>query len=61
MPTNEQISRTMDLSISAENDHRNAQFNLGYAYGREKGKATIDVGKGIKLTALKKSTKGTQK
>jgi len=56
MPENEQNFENNEfvkyLTMAAENDHPNAQFNLGYAYARGKSKATIDVGKGIKLLKL---------
>src|SRR5581483_5703016 len=46
MPENEQNFKNDEfvkyLTMAAENDHPNAQFNLGYAYAKGKSKATVD-------------------
>jgi TPR repeat protein len=56
MPSNERNFKNDEfvkyLTMAAENNHPNAQFNLGYAYVSGKCKASIDVDRGIKLLKL---------
>ncbi len=56
MPPNELNFKNVEfvkyLTMAAENNHPNAQYNLGYAYVSGKGEAPMDVDKGIKLLKL---------